>query len=60
MKMPKAFEKASFNMRTRSCALQLKLEDEILAEVKRDEANSTDWLKKRITGPNDLSDLCVC
>lgn len=40
-------------------ALQLKLEDEILTQVTRDEANITDWLKKRIINTNDWSYQCV-
>jgi len=40
-------------------ALQLKLEDEILTQVTRDEANITDWLKKRIINTNDWPYQCV-
>jgi len=57
VKMAKAFEQASLSEPER--ALQFKLEDEILAEVKRDEANITDWLKKRMTSTNDWPDLCL-
>lgn len=40
-------------------ALQLKLEDEILTQVKKDEANIIDWLSKRITNTNDWPYKCV-
>lgn len=40
-------------------ALQLKLEDEILTQVTKDEANITDWLKKRIINTNDWPYQCV-
>lgn len=42
-----------------SHALQLKLQDEILAKVENDEANTMKWLKKRINDANDWPSLCL-
>ena len=58
-KMAEVFKKASLSEPGR--ALQLKLEDEILAQIAKDEAgiNITDWLSRRIINPNDWPYECV-
>lgn len=56
-KMAEVFREASLSEPGR--ALQLKLEDEILTEVTKDEASITNWLKKRITNTNDWPYQCV-
>ena len=57
LKVAEAIRQASSSEPGR--ALQLKLEDEILVEVKKDEANIVDWLKKRINNTNDWPNLCL-
>ena len=56
-KMAEVFREASLSEPGR--ALQLKLEDEILAQITKDEAGITDWLSKRIINPNDWPYECV-
>ena len=51
------FSEASLSEPSR--ALQLKLQDEILAKVENDEANIMKWLKKRINDANDWPSLCL-
>ena len=56
-KMAEVFREASLSQPGR--ALQLKLEDEILTQITKDEAGITDWLSKRIINPNDWPYECV-
>ena len=56
-KMAEVFREASLSAPGR--ALQLKVEDEILTQVTKDEAGITDWLSKRIINTNDWPYQCV-
>ena len=56
-KMAEVFREASLSEPGR--ALQLKLEDEILAQISNDEAGITGWLSKKILNPNDWPYECV-
>ena len=56
-KMAEVFREASLSEPGR--ALQLKLEDEILTQITKDEAGITDWLSKKIINPNDWPYECV-
>ena len=56
-KIAEVFREASLSQPGR--ALQLKLEDEILTQITKDEAGITDWLSKRIINPNDWPYECV-
>ena len=56
-KMAEVFREASLSEPGR--ALRLKLEDEILTQITKDEAGITDWLSKRIINLNDWPYECV-
>ena len=57
VKAAEVFSEASLSEPSR--ALQLKLQDEILAQVEKDEGNIRNWLKKRINDANDWPNLCL-
>lgn len=57
VKMAEVFREASLSQP--GPALQLKLEDEILTQITKDEVSIADWLGKRIINPNDWPYECV-